>query len=43
MKWITRENVHDHELDAAEWIVYDALYAYCQQMVCQGRREGAFR
>jgi len=22
----------DHELNAAEWIVYDALYAYCQRM-----------
>jgi hypothetical protein len=21
----------DHELNAAEWIVYDALYAYCQR------------
>jgi hypothetical protein len=21
---------NDHELNAAEWIVYDALYAYCQ-------------
>jgi hypothetical protein len=25
----------DHELNAAEWIVYDALYAYCQQEVRQ--------
>src|SRR5215471_6446742 len=24
---------NDHELNAAEWIVYDALYAYCQEMV----------
>ena len=23
----------DHEINAAEWIVYDALYAYCQQKV----------
>jgi hypothetical protein len=23
----------DHEINAAEWIVYDALYAYCQEMV----------
>jgi hypothetical protein len=23
----------DHEQNAAEWIVYDALYAYCQEMV----------
>src|SRR5512138_1088128 len=27
----------DHEVNAAEWIVYDALYAYCQTMVGQGR------
>jgi hypothetical protein len=27
----------DHELNAAEWIVYDALYAYCQEMVRQGK------
>jgi len=33
----------DHELNAAEWIVYDALYAYCGQMVQQGKLEGAFR
>jgi hypothetical protein len=23
----------DHEINAAEWIVYDALYAYCREMV----------
>ena len=23
----------DHEINAAEWIVYDALYAYCRQRV----------
>ena len=23
----------DHEINAAEWIVYDALYAYCEEMV----------
>jgi hypothetical protein len=33
----------DHELNTAEWIVYDALYAYCQQMVSRGMPEGAFR
>src|SRR5262249_62111123 len=33
----------DHELNAAEWIVYDALYAYCRQMVEQGRLAGAFQ
>src|SRR5439155_1163325 len=25
----------DHQLNAAEWIVYDALYAYCQRQVTQ--------
>ena len=33
----------DHEINAAEWIVYDALYAYCQEMVSQGRLDGAFK
>ena len=33
----------DHELNRAEWIVYDALYAYCRQMVEQGRLAGAAR
>jgi hypothetical protein len=33
----------DHELNAAEWIVYDALYAYCRQMVGEGKPEGAPR
>ena len=33
----------DHELNAAEWIVYDALYAYCQEMVRRGKPEGVFR
>lgn len=23
----------DHEMNAAEWVVYDALYAYCQRAV----------
>jgi hypothetical protein len=32
----------DHEINAAEWIVYDALYAYCQEMVRQGRLNGTF-
>lgn len=30
----------DHALNAAEWIVYDALYAYCQEMVRRGRQDG---
>src|SRR5688572_26173915 len=33
----------DHALNAAEWIVYDALYAYCQEMVRQGRPDGMFK
>ncbi|HLH60547.1 MAG TPA: chromate resistance protein ChrB domain-containing protein [Ktedonobacteraceae bacterium] len=33
----------DHEQNAAEWIVYDALYAYCQEMVRQGKPDGAFK
>jgi hypothetical protein len=33
----------DHELNAAEWIVYDALYAYCQEMVRQGKPDGMFK
>ena len=34
---------NDHELNAAEWIVYDALYAYCQQATRQGKLEGTAR
>ncbi len=33
----------DREINAAEWIVYDALYAYCQEMVRQSRPEGFFK
>jgi hypothetical protein len=33
----------DHALNAAEWIVYDALYAYCQAMVAQGKPNGMFK
>jgi hypothetical protein len=32
----------DHEINAAEWIVYDALYAYCLEMVQQGKLDGMF-
>ena len=32
----------DHEINAAEWIVYDALYAYCREMIRQGKAQGAF-
>jgi len=34
---------NDHDVNAAEWIVYDALYAYCQEMVRRGKPDGAFR
>lgn len=27
----------DYEVNAAEWIVYDALYAYCCEMIRQGK------
>ena len=33
----------DHAINAAEWIVYDALYAYCRDMTARGKTEGAFR
>jgi hypothetical protein len=32
----------DKAQNAAEWIVYDALYAYCQEMVRQGKPKGDF-
>jgi hypothetical protein len=33
----------DQELVAAEAVVYDALYAYCQEMVRRGKPEGQAR
>ncbi len=33
----------DHAINAAEWIVYDALYAYCQEMIRQGKPQGQFK
>src|SRR5262245_43991555 len=33
----------DHEINSAEWIVYDALFAYCQEMVRRGKPDGAFK
>jgi hypothetical protein len=32
----------DHAINRAEWIVYDALYAYCGEMVKKGKPHGAF-
>jgi hypothetical protein len=34
---------NDHAINAAEWIVYEALYAYCQEAVRQGKPEGMFK
>lgn len=34
---------NDHEILAAEWIVYDALYAYCREVVKRGKPNGAFK
>jgi hypothetical protein len=28
---------NDHEINAAEWVVYDALYAYCRELVKRGK------
>jgi hypothetical protein len=33
----------DHEINAAQWIVYDALYAYCQEMIRRGKPNGFFK
>lgn len=33
----------DHAVNAAEWIVYDALYAYCQTAIQRGRNDGLFK
>jgi hypothetical protein len=33
----------DHQILAAEAVVYDALYAYCQEMVRRGKPQGQFR
>jgi hypothetical protein len=33
----------DHAVNAAEWVVYDALYAYCREMVRRGKPDGAFK
>jgi hypothetical protein len=32
----------DHAVNAAEWIVYEALYAYCEEMIAQGKPHGAY-
>ena len=32
----------DHAINSAEWIVYDALYAYCKEMITKGKPHGAY-
>ncbi len=32
----------DHAINAAEWIVCDALYAYCKEMIAKGKPRGAY-
>ena len=32
----------DHAINKTEWIVYDALYAYCKEMIKKGTPHGAF-
>jgi len=34
---------NDDQINKAEWIVYDALYAYCLEMVRLGKPEGSFK
>jgi hypothetical protein len=34
---------NDHEIIAAESLVYDALYAYCQEMIRRSKPDGQFR
>jgi hypothetical protein len=36
--WLSKKFV-----DTAEWTVYDALYAYCKEMVQAGKPEGDFK
>jgi hypothetical protein len=33
---------NDSEINEAEWLVYDALYSYCREMVRRNRPNGAF-
>ncbi|HKE38258.1 MAG TPA: chromate resistance protein ChrB domain-containing protein [Casimicrobiaceae bacterium] len=33
----------DHQINEAQWIVYEALYAYCKEMARRGKQDGAFR
>ena len=49
MRWITRERVKMDRvacrrllLNAADWLVYDARYAYCQELVPRVKPAGAY-
>ncbi len=33
----------DHEINTAEWVVYDALYAYCEEMIRRGKSKSALK
>jgi len=33
---------NDHAINASEWIVYEALYAYCKEMIARGKPHGAY-
>ncbi len=33
---------NDMELNQAEWVTYDALYGYCEEIVRRGTGDGAF-
>lgn len=33
----------DREINDAQWIVYDALYAYCKEMIRQNKPNGEFK
>ncbi len=33
----------DHAINAAEWMVYDALYAYCEEAIRRNRPNGLFK
>lgn len=33
----------DQAINTAEWIVYEALYAYCQESIRQGQPDGMFK
>ena len=46
LRWIAHGfsalGLSDHEILEREFIVYDALYAYCEEMIRRGKPKGAF-